>query len=142
MNKKTLESLILSGALDQFEKRGVMFKNLEAIINFSKIGEKQKETNQISFFDTGEKEVFTLEEVDDFSFEERIVGEQTMIGFPISGHPLDGLSKYIKKMSENDKILSMSFEEIAKLPESKKSRNMRIKTVGYITDIRKMMTKT
>jgi len=73
MNKKTLESLILSGALDQFEKRGVMYKNLENILAFSKIGEKQKETNQISFFDTGEKELFTLEEVEDFSFEERIV---------------------------------------------------------------------
>jgi len=142
MNKKTLESLILSGALDQFEKRGVMYKNLENILAFSKIGEKQKETNQISFFDTGEKEVFTLEEVEDFSFEERIVGEQTMIGFPISGHPLDGLSKYIKKMSQNDKILSMSFEEIEKLPPAKKSRTMSIKTVWYITDIRKMMTKT
>jgi len=65
-----------------------------------------------------------------------------MIGFPISGHPLDGLSKYIKKMSQNDKILSMSFAEIEKLPPAKKSRTMSIKTVGYITDIRKMMTKT
>jgi len=144
MNKKTLEALIFSGALDQFEKRGKIYKNLELILSFSKIGEKQKETNQISFFDmdTTSRDVLTLEEYEDFSFEERIVGEQNMIGFPISWHPLDGLSKYIKKMSHNDKILSMSFEEIEKLPESKKSRNMNIKTVGYITDIRTMMTKT
>ena len=36
----------------------------------------------------------------------------------------------------------MSFEEIEKLPEKQKSRTTIIQAVGYVKDVRKMMTKS
>jgi DNA polymerase III alpha subunit len=38
--------------------------------------------------------------------------------------------------------MKMSFEEIEKLPEKQKSRTTIIQAVGYVKDVRKMMTKS
>lgn len=143
INKKSLEALILSGSLDDFGERGQLYKNIENIIKFSRVGEKKKETNQIWLFDHIEdSNALTLERVSDFSYEEAIKWEKLVIWFPISGHPLDGLSRYIEKRSQNAKIMKMSFEEIEKLPEKQKSRTTIIQVVGYVKDVRKMMTKS
>ncbi|MDD5769952.1 MAG: hypothetical protein PHE25_03210, partial [Candidatus Gracilibacteria bacterium] len=143
INKKSLEALILSGALDEFGERGELFKNIENIIRHSKAGEKKSLTNQIGLFDHIENSNnLVLTKFEPFSFEETIVGEKEVIGLSISGHPLDGLSRYIEKRSQNAKILKMDFLEIEKLPEKNKSRTTIVQTVGYIKSIRKMMTKS
>ncbi|MGE4443775.1 MAG: DNA polymerase III subunit alpha [Candidatus Altimarinota bacterium] len=143
INKKSLEALILSGSLDDFGERGQLFKNIETIIKYSRAGEKKKETNQIGLFDHIEdSNALSLETFPGFSFEESIKGEKLVIGFPISGHPLDGLSRYIEKRSQNAKILKMSFEEIENVPEKQKSRTTIVQAVGYVKDVRKMMTKS
>ncbi len=142
MNKKSLESLILSGSLDEFWERGQLYKNIDSIIRHSKAGEKKSQTNQMGLFDNikdGNKLILQSSVV--FSFEELIKWEKQVIWFPISGHPLDGLSRYIEKRSQNAKILKMSFEEIEKLPEKEKSRTTIIQTLWYIKDVRKVMTK-
>lgn len=143
INKKSLEALILSGSLDDFGERGQLYKNIENIIKFSRAWEKKKESNQIGLFDHIENSnALVLETVSEFSFEELIKWEKLVIWFPISGHPLDGLSRYIEKRSQNAKIMKMSFEEIEKLPEKQKSRTTIIQAVGYVKDVRKMMTKS
>lgn len=143
INKKSLEALILSGSLDSFWERWQLFKNIETIIKYSKAGEKKKETNQIGLFDMVQEENgLVLEKVPPFTFEEAIKWEKLVIWFPISGHPLDGLSRYIEKRSQNAKILKMNFEEIENVPEKQKSRTTIVQTVWYVTDVRKMMTKT
>jgi hypothetical protein len=38
-----------------------------------------------------------------------------MIGFWVSGHPLDGLGRYCARRSQNTKKLKMSFEELLEL---------------------------
>lgn len=143
INKKSLEALILSGSLDEFWERGQLYKNIENIIKFSRAGEKKKESNQIGLFDhTEDAHKLILDEVDAFSYEDALKWEKLVIWFPISGHPLDGLSRYIEKRSQNAKIMKMSFEEIEKLPEKQKSRTTIIQVVGYVKDVRKMMTKS
>lgn len=143
INKKSLEALILSGSLDDFGERGQLFKNIETIIKYSRAWEKKKETNQIGLFDHIEdSNALSLETFPWFSFEESIKWEKLVIWFPISGHPLDGLSRYIEKRSQNAKILKMSFEEIENVPEKQKSRTTIVQAVWYVKDVRKMMTKS
>lgn len=143
INKKSLEALILSWSLDEFWERWQLFKNIENIIKFSRAGEKKSQTNQIWLFDHIEdSNKLILDKVEPYSFEELINGEKEVLGFSVSGHPLDGLSRYIEKRSQNAKILKMSFEEIEKLPEKDKSRTTIIQTIWYVKSIRKMMTKT
>ncbi|MDP5038825.1 MAG: hypothetical protein NWP80_00065, partial [Candidatus Gracilibacteria bacterium] len=142
INKKSLEALILSGSMDSFGERGQLYKNIENIIRFLRAGEKKSLSNQIGLFDnTQDEDSLVLDKVEPFTFEEKIFGEKQVIGFFISGHPLDGMSRYIEKRSQNHKILKMDFDEIDKLPEKQKSRTMSIQTVGYVKDIRKTMTK-
>ena len=143
INKKSLEALILSWALDEFWERWALFKNIENIIKFSRAWEKKNLTNQIGLFDNIEEHNWlTLEKVTPFSYEENIFWEKQVIWFSISGHPLDWLSRYIDKRSQNAKIMKMSFEEIEKLPEKDKSRTTIIQVVWYVKDIRKVMTKS
>lgn len=143
INKKSLEALILAGAFDIFWERGMLFKNIENIIRFMKAGEKKSSTSQIWLFDmTQDKDTLHLDEVPAFNFEERIAGEKQVIGFSISGNPLDGLSRYIDKRSQNHKIFKMSFDEIEKLPEKQKQRWLQVQVVGYVREVRKNITKT
>lgn len=51
INKKTLESLIKAGALDELGERGAMQDNIEDIIRFSRAKEEKKESSQIGLFD-------------------------------------------------------------------------------------------
>lgn len=143
INKKSLEALILSWSMDSFWERWELYKNIETIIRFLKAWEKKSLSNQIWLFDnTQDEDSLVLDKVEPFNFEEKIFWEKQVIWFFISGHPLDGMSRYIEKRSQNHKILKMDFDEIEKLPEKQKSRTMNIQTVWYVRDIRKSMTKT
>ena len=143
INKKSLEALILSWAMDSFWERWQLYKNIETIIRYLKAWEKKSLSNQIWLFDmTNQDEWLVLDKVEPYNFEEKIFWEKQVIWFFISGHPLDGMSRYIQKRSQNDKIMKMSFEDIELLPEKQKSRNTIVQCVWYVKDIRKNMTKT
>ena len=121
INKRTLESLILSGALDDLWNRKQMFESIQNIIRFCKKDEKKKETNQVWLFDNSEEFKDTLEllEVWQYSFEENLKWEKESIGFYVSGHPLDGLGRYCARRSSNVVKLKKSMDEL--LEEDKKN---------------------
>lgn len=166
INKKSLEALILSWAMDVFWERKQMFESIPEMIKFCRKDEKKKASSQIGLFDDSDdfEETLELIETDSFSFEETLRGEKEMIGFSVSGHPLDGLQRYCSRRSNNIKKLKMSMEELLELDkkqnpekyEEKKEKetkdNKKIKkeprkdeacqAVWVIVDIRKIITKT
>lgn len=165
INKKTLEALILAWAMDSLWERKQMFESIPDMIKFCRKDEKKKETNQIGLFDSSEdyKEKLELLDVNPMTFEEKLAGEKEMIGFWVSGHPLDWLSRYCNRRSNNIKKLKMDFDELLELdkkenPEkyeekkeeaknknnqTKKNRKEEIiQAVWIITDLRKIITKT
>lgn len=112
INKKSLESLIYSGALDAFGERARLLASIPKMTAYLKEIEKKKETSQMGLFDmadlAGQTGVaFTLESASPMTFEERMRGEREMIGYPVSGHPLDGMEEFVQKRSKN---LSAIFE--------------------------------
>jgi DNA polymerase III subunit alpha len=142
VNKKSLEALILSWSLDDFWDRWELFKNIENIIRYSRRWEKSKETNQIWLFDlSGEKDSLELEKAAPFTYEEKLIKEKDVIWFSISGHPLDWLSNYIEKRSQNHKILKMTFEEIEKLSDKQRWAMSVVQTIWYVNDFRFTLTK-
>ncbi|PID86360.1 DNA polymerase III subunit alpha [Candidatus Gracilibacteria bacterium] len=167
INKKSLESLILSGAMDDLGLRKQMFISISEIIQFVKKDEKKKETNQIGLFDMGcsdFEDELKLKETKEYSFEEKLKGEKEVIGFYVSGHPLDGLQRYCQRRSNNTKKLKMSFEELEEIdkkenpekyekveddekkskksPQNKKKKDELVQAVGIINSLRKIITKT
>ncbi len=176
INKKSLEALIKAWAMDELWERWQLFASIPAMINFTKRQEKESATSQIWLFESMWVEVdddkLKLEEVSDFTFEEKLAWEKEMIGFRLSGHPLDWLWNYCARRSNNTKKLKMSMEELLELdkkqnPEKyeekveeiekmwldkkeekkvkkpkKKEKEEVIWAVWVIEDIRKIITKT
>ncbi|MFA6090947.1 MAG: DNA polymerase III subunit alpha [Candidatus Gracilibacteria bacterium] len=101
INKKALEALILSGALDKFGDRANLFASILKMSAVQKENEKKQATSQIGLFDFGDHGTehlrFSLEKAKPMTFEERIRGEKQSIGYGVSGHGLDGLKPYIDK---------------------------------------------
>lgn len=95
VNRRAIESLIMVGAFDSLgEHRAKLLKNLEKIIKSVKGTKKDLERGQMSLFGVSqEKSVpkveVRLEDVDPWSEEEILKYEKELLGFFLSGHPLD-----------------------------------------------------
>lgn len=80
--------------------------------------QSKRETSQIGLFDmtdSHESSVhFELEKCEPLSFEARMKGEKAIIGYPVSGHPLDGIEDFIRAKSKN---MGPILEWIASLDE-------------------------
>ncbi len=90
LNKKSLEALIKSGALDKFGERGKLLSNIERLLQYHK--ESTSTTGQDSLFGdssgTGKMPLF-LSEAPEATSKERLSWEKELLGLYISGHPLD-----------------------------------------------------
>ena len=165
INKKSLEALIWSGAMDDLWIRKQMVESIDKMVRYSRRNEKQKETNQLWLFDWLEEfeEKLELVETKEYSYEEKLLKEKEILWIFVSGHPLDWLKTYCAKRSRNTKKMKMNFEKLLEidkkenpekyLPENSSQENSEnpakkefkeeiVQTVWYITDYRKVVTKT
>ena len=172
INKKSLEALIMSWAMDDLWVRKQMFESIEDMIRFCRKDEKKKETSQIGLFDNSDEfeDKLELKETGEFSYEELLRWEKEMIGFAVTWHALDWLKRYCLRRSNNTKKLKMEMSELLELdkkenPEKyepkeelemwldaeekkkekkqKKERKEEItQAVWVVVDLRKIITKT
>ena len=100
VNKKSLEALIMSGALDSLGERASLLASTTAITAYLKEHEKKSSACQIGLFDMGGEahasHDFALAKATPMSYEEKIKGEKAIIGYSVSGHALDGLGRYVR----------------------------------------------
>ena len=115
VNKKVLEALVQAGALDGLEgNRAQKYASIEPAVSFAqKFQEQEQNKSQISLFDMmaaenpdGEVDDFiqypTLVNIDEWELQERLNREKDLLGFYISGHPLDKYDKEIQLFSNLD----------------------------------------
>jgi len=150
LNKRSLEPLIKTGALDEFGDRGVMLANSENLLKFNKELSK-KDQNQDSLFgifdgvsaDTGKiQEAFTLEPAPNATMKDKLNWEKELLGVYISGHPLD---KYRATLERQQ----ISIKKIKDIPTIEASEAEAIKSQidagkpigGIIEEVREIMTK-
>ena len=96
LNKKSLEALIKSGALDAFGERGELLANIENVLEYQKV--LRDNTAQASLFDFGhEIHELKLKKTSPASKKEILVWEKELLGLFISGHPLDEFDEAFKK---------------------------------------------
>ncbi len=152
LNKKSLESLIKAGAMDEFGDRGLLLGNLEVILHFN------KETTALpnhedTLFSSLSKDEFSarlaLDEMPLAAMEEKLGWEKDLLGLYISGHPLD---KHMEKFEKHDMSIA-KLKEICKpifieVPENvdkktlKKQREKEYVVAGMITEAKEIITKT
>jgi DNA polymerase III subunit alpha len=136
INKKMIQALALSGAFDDFGDRNQIAENYEELAKFSKYSQDSLANGQTDIFgvmeDAGEKveSHFQLKKVPELSVMDQLKMEKKFLGMYVSGHPLRGLSKYIKKKA------SLIGEM------NKKHVNKNVAVLGLITNLKKILTRS
>ena len=116
INKRLVESLILSGAFDAFgiNRRTLMAVHADYMDRIS-AANKKKDDFQISLFGTilEEDEGLELEypNLSEYSSKEKLTLEKTVLGIYLSGHPLSDYREQFSKFSFNTSVLSFFDED-------------------------------
>lgn len=132
MNKKTLEALTFSGALDEFGDRRAIADSLEDLSRFAREQEQQAEAGQIGLFGGIDDAAVEFMLKDTKATKEDILRwERESLGLFVSDHPLKGLGAYFKKYGHL----------IGKLMEDDDGGEKRT-LHGIVTMVRKIITKT
>lgn len=127
LNKKSLESLIKAGALDEFGERGQMLGNIDKLLSYHK--EQQKSGGGLSLFDTKTLPQLRLDSYPPASQKEKLTWEKELLGLYISGHPLD---------DHREKLLGKDVN-IKKLSDMRENTECVIG--GIVANVRDIMTK-
>ena len=112
MNKKTLESLIKSGALDSFGfNRATLFENIEVLQSNVGVNNKKQNDNQETLFSN--EEMYQIPEINlrkEWSIFDLSKYEIETLGYSVSVNPLDAVK---------DKIENLAFKKISTLKDLK-----------------------
>ncbi len=116
VNKRMIESLIRAGAMDTLE--GTRSQKVAALDNAMEGGQRawrDRECGQAGLFGEmlahEETHAAPLPTVPDWSDKEKLAAEKEMLGFWVTGHPLD---RYADKIAELAKYDSSNLEGLAK----------------------------
>ncbi|MHB8830729.1 MAG: DNA polymerase III subunit alpha [Patescibacteria group bacterium] len=132
INKKSLEALVRSGALDCFGERGQLYYNIENILDFHRQAEREASSGQFNLFaatSQGPAVGLNLKQSPIVSPQEKLKWEKELLGLYVSEHPFKFLASK----------LSGVISPISKLPELKQEKKARIG--GVITAVKKIYTK-
>lgn len=135
VNRKAMESLIKSGALDVFEDRSVLMNNLDGMLAYASRIQKDKASGQTDLFgsaveDTGLAPKLAMDQGGQtFSNREQLLWERELLGLYLSQHPLN----------EYELFLSEQCVPIKEIEASMDGKN--IKVGGSIVDSREITTK-
>jgi DNA polymerase-3 subunit alpha len=108
VNKRVVESLIKCGAFDSTgEYRSRMAAALEGSLDYGQRIQKEKTDPQIGLFNVGGGPAMnapTMPVLDEWDESERLTLEKEMLGFYITGHPLDGYEALLAKYTNADTV--------------------------------------
>lgn len=134
VNRKVIEALIQCGAFDSFGiSRASLIHNLDAALSYIQKRKEQEMFGQASLFEgepQEELEGFNLEEVPEWPPKERLQLEKSLLGFYVSGHPLDSRKDVWKR------AISVDLSK----PERLQS-NGRYALLGVVSSVRSIYTK-
>ncbi len=105
LNRRVLESLIKAGALDCFgAPRARLFAAIEGALGYGQRIDHQRTVGQHGLFLGGGHAVAVeaahdnLPEADDWTEDQQLAGEYSVLGFYVSGHPLDKFAGRLKDL--------------------------------------------
>jgi len=140
LNKKSLEALAMTGALNRFGERGKLMANIDTMLAFNKEHVTGKETGQDSLFggmDTSINEL-QLMEAEPASTEQKLLWEKELLGVYVSGHPLDQFEADLEKRPAISYI-NQVVEEKQEIPMVQLKGELI--TAGMIETTKELLTK-
>ena len=100
LNRRVFESLIKSGAMDSLGGREALLASVDDAVAAVQRASRTRESGQHGLFGTAAAPAatpFELRDAAPWSEEERLASEYAMLGFYVSGHPLE---KYASRLQE------------------------------------------
>ena len=125
MNKRVIESLIKAGALDSLGTRGQLMNAVDKAMERAQKAQKDAAQGQTGLFGLfneapapgrGGQSGNDLPRVADWEESERLANEKEVLGFFVSGHPLD---KYAEKIRNLISVISVA-EALERKPPEKR----------------------
>jgi len=111
MNSRVIESLIKAGALDSLGKRGPLMRAVDKAMERAQKAQRDAEMGQTGLFGLFDETPTNGHSSDDlppgpdWEESERLANEKEVLGFFVSGHPLD---KYAEKIRNLPAVISVS----------------------------------
>ena len=138
LNKRVLESLIKSGAMDSLGSRAQLMAVLDKAIERAQKTQRDAESGQHGLFGVFQEESEAhndiLPNIPDWDEHTRLAAEKEILGFFITGHPLE---KYKDKL---ENLQALNTEELAAMKNST-GKDETIVTAGLITNVRVLKSK-
>jgi len=139
LNKRVLESLIKSGAMDSLGRRAQLMAVLDKAIEQGQNAQRDAESGQHGLFGVFQQEETAaqndqLPNVPDWDEHARLAAEKEILGFFITGHPLE---KYKDKLKD---LQALTTEEISAMTRST-GKDETIVTAGIISNVRVLKSK-
>ncbi len=139
LNKRVLESLIKSGAMDSLGRRAQLMTVLDRAMERAQKAQRDAESGQhglFGVFQTEESEANNdkLPNLPDWEEQARLAAEKEILGFFISGHPLE---KYKDKLED---LQALSVLEIGAMTKST-GKDETIATAGIMANLRVLKSK-
>jgi DNA polymerase-3 subunit alpha len=154
LNKRVFESLIKSGAMDSMGARESMVASIDDAVAAIQRAARIKESGQGGFFFGGAGEPahveFEMRDAAPWSEEERLTSEYAMLGFYVSGHPLEKFASRLDEMKavclseiegmRNGKEITVAALIVGTRPmRSKKGARWAICTIQDMTGIQELL---
>ena len=160
VNKKVLESTIIAGCYDEISEvsRATLFNSIDAMLDYSASEQEERDLGQISLFDSFKAEEIKqvvssdaiFKQAADWPAPKRLSLEKQILGFYISGHPMDtwqsigedwlgtSLAK-IKEAAMNQKPAAPPAP--GKGGWNNQPKKKEVKVLGLFTGVREVMSK-
>ena len=133
LNKKSYESLVKTGAFDEFGERNELLQNMERLFEWAKEHQKNKSNGQKGLFDgninINKINSLRLVSVTPASEFEKLSWEKELLGLYVSSHPLENY----RKVFEGKAISLGKLSEVL--------INKKVRVGGIISSIKKIITK-
>ena len=148
MNKRVIESLIKAGALDSLGKRGQLYNAVDKAMERAQKAQKDAAQGQSGLFGLFNEAPSAGRGADDlppgadWEEHERLANEKEVLGFFVSGHPLD---KYAEKLRNLTGVISTA-EALERKPPEKRWGSQsdpadEIQVAGMILGLKVQKTK-
>jgi len=139
LNKRVLESLVKSGAMDSLGRRAQLMAVLDKAMERAAKAQRDAESGQHGLFGVFQQEESHLNndklpEIPDWDEHTRLAAEKEILGFFITGHPLE---KYKDKLED---LQALSTAEIVAM-KSSTGKDENITTAGMISNLRVLKSK-
>jgi len=130
-NKKSLDSLIRSGALDAFGERGMLLANIEVLLEYNRNIQKEIDSGQFSLFSVSpefSRPALNLKDVAPVTKKEKLQWERELLGLYVTEHPF------------RDVEISAG-ESLQRIAAISQVRDSFVRIGGVITNTKKILTK-